>query len=52
MEWCDICQLIFFLQLLKALELFDGNLDDYLHLLLPPVVKLFDNPENPIHIRR
>ncbi|GFN76929.1 mechanistic target of rapamycin (serine/threonine kinase) [Plakobranchus ocellatus] len=39
-------------KLLKALELFDGNLDDYLHLLLPPVVKLFDNPENPIHIRR
>ncbi|KAK0063750.1 serine/threonine-protein kinase mTOR-like isoform X1 [Biomphalaria pfeifferi] len=39
-------------KLLKALELFDGNLDDYLHLLLPPVVKLFDNPENPIHVRR
>ncbi|XP_059160425.1 serine/threonine-protein kinase mTOR-like [Physella acuta] len=39
-------------KLLKALELFDGNLDDYLHLLLPPVVKLFDNPDNPIHVRR
>nr|FAA04053.1 TPA: mechanistic target of rapamycin [Lymnaea stagnalis] len=39
-------------KLLKALEMFDGNLDDYLHLLLPPVVKLFDNAENPIHVRR
>ncbi|BFZ23557.1 hypothetical protein BsWGS_26596 [Bradybaena similaris] len=39
-------------KLLKALEMFDGNLDDYLHLLLPPIVKLFDNPENPLHIRR
>ncbi|XP_035824600.1 serine/threonine-protein kinase mTOR isoform X2 [Aplysia californica] len=39
-------------KLLKALEMFDGNLDDYLHLLLPPVVKLFDSPENPIHVRR
>ena len=39
-------------QLLKALEMFDGNLDDYLHLLLPPVVKLFDSQENPIHVRR
>ena len=39
-------------QLLNALQLFGANLDDYLHLLLPPVVKLFDSTEVPIPVRR
>ena len=43
---------VIFLQLLNALQLFGANLDDYLHLLLPPVVKLFDSTEVPIPVRR
>ncbi|WAR26259.1 MTOR-like protein [Mya arenaria] len=36
------------LKLLTALQLFGANLDDYLHLLLPPVVKMFDSSDIPI----
>ncbi|XP_041377661.1 serine/threonine-protein kinase mTOR-like isoform X2 [Gigantopelta aegis] len=39
-------------KLLNALQLFGANLDDYLHLLLPPVVKLFDSVDIPISVRR
>ncbi|KAL5013846.1 hypothetical protein ScPMuIL_008116 [Solemya velum] len=39
-------------KLLKALQLFGANLDDYLHLLLPPVVKLFDSTDVPLLVRR
>ena len=41
-----------FVQLLNALQLFGANLDDYLHLLLPPVVKLFDSPDVPLSVKR
>lgn len=40
------------LQLLNAIQLFGANLDDYLHLLLPPVVKLFDAPDVPLQARK
>lgn len=40
------------LQLLAAIQLFGANLDDYLHLLLPPIVKLFDAPEVPLPSRK
>ncbi|ESO95689.1 hypothetical protein LOTGIDRAFT_214800 [Lottia gigantea] len=39
-------------ELLDALQLFGANLDDYLHLLLPPVIKLFDSPEIPMAVRK
>ncbi|XP_064642053.1 serine/threonine-protein kinase mTOR-like isoform X1 [Lineus longissimus] len=39
-------------KLLNALQLFGANLDDYLHLLLPPVVKLFESTEVPVSVRR
>ncbi|XP_014662370.1 PREDICTED: serine/threonine-protein kinase mTOR-like [Priapulus caudatus] len=39
-------------RLLGALQLFGSNLDDSLHLLLPPVVKLFDTADAPIKVRR
>ncbi|XP_048250308.1 serine/threonine-protein kinase mTOR-like isoform X1 [Haliotis rufescens] len=39
-------------KLLNALQLFGANLDDYLHLLLPPVVKLFDSADIPIAVRK
>lgn len=42
----------FFLQLLNAIQLFGANLDDYLHLLLPPIVKLFDAPDVPLQARK
>ena len=42
----------FHFQLLNAMQNFGANLDDYLHLLLPPVVKLFDSPDIPLPVRR
>ena len=42
----------FILQLLNAIQLFGANLDDYLHLLLPPIVKLFDAPDVPLQARK
>lgn len=35
-----------------AIQLFGANLDDYLHLLLPPIVKLFDAPDVPLPARK
>lgn len=40
------------MQLLNAIQLFGANLDDYLHLLLPPIVKLFDAPDVPLQARK
>lgn len=40
------------LQLLNAIQLFGANLDDYLHLLLPPIVKLFDASDVPLQARK
>lgn len=31
-------------RLLQAIQKFGYNLDDYMHLVLPPIVKLFDSP--------
>lgn len=39
-------------QLLNAIQQFGANLDDYLHLLLPPIVKLFDAPDVPLQARK
>lgn len=48
-EHCVLCAL---LQLLNAIQLFGANLDDYLHLLLPPIVKLFDASDVPLQARK
>lgn len=37
-------------KLLNALQKFGNNLDDYLHLVLPPVVKLFEPNEMPLTV--
>lgn len=39
-------------QMLKALQMCGANLDDYLHLLVPQVVKAYDVPDNPVDLRR
>lgn len=36
------------IKLLKALQKFGNNLDEYLHLVLPPIVKLFNATEFPL----
>lgn len=33
------------IKLLLALRKFGNNLDDYMHLILPPIVKLFESPD-------
>lgn len=38
-------------KLLVALEKFGSTTNDYMHLILPPIVKLFDSPEVPLQIR-
>ncbi|MEQ2229177.1 hypothetical protein ILYODFUR_016271 [Ilyodon furcidens] len=43
---------LFTSMLLNAIQLFGANLDDYLHLLLPPIVKLFDAPDVPLQARK
>lgn len=45
----SVCSL---LQMLNAIQLFGANLDDYLHLLLPPIVKLFDASDVPLQARK
>ncbi|MEE6485217.1 hypothetical protein FKM82_014211 [Ascaphus truei] len=40
------------IKLLNAIQMFGANLDDYLHLLLPPIVKLFDAPDAPLPTRK
>ncbi|KAG0434650.1 hypothetical protein HPB47_018969, partial [Ixodes persulcatus] len=38
-------------KLLMALQKFGCNLDDYLHLILPPIIKLFDSADIPMNVR-
>lgn len=40
------------LKLLEALKTFGNNLDDYMHLILPPIVKLFDSQDCPVNVSR
>lgn len=40
------------LKLLLALQKFGNNLDNYLHLVLPPIVKLFHATDCPIAVNR
>lgn len=37
-------------KLLLALQKFGDNLDDYLHLVLPPIVRLFDSNDCPLSV--
>jgi serine/threonine-protein kinase mTOR len=37
-------------KLLQALQMFGNNLDDYLHLIVPPLVKLFDPTDLPHNV--
>ena len=37
--------------MLSALQYCGASLDDYLHLLVPAIVKVFQNPTNPIEAR-
>lgn len=37
-------------KLLQALQRFGNNLDEYLHLVLPPIVKLFDPTDVPLPV--
>lgn len=39
-------------KLLMAIQKFGSTLADYLHLFLPPIVKLFDSHDVPIEIRK
>lgn len=38
------------IKLLLALQAFGNNLDDYLHLIIPPIVKLFDPTDVPLKV--
>jgi hypothetical protein len=38
-------------KLLSALQKFGTTLNDYMHLFLPPIVRLFDSPEVPMQVR-
>lgn len=38
------------IKLLEALQKFGNNLDDYLHLIIPPIVKLFDPTDVPFNV--
>ncbi|XP_063292058.1 serine/threonine-protein kinase mTOR [Pelobates fuscus] len=40
------------IKLLNAIQMFGANLDDYLHLMLPPIVKLFDSQDSPMQARK
>lgn len=39
-------------KLLQALQKFGNNLDDYMHLILPPVVRLFDAQDCPQKVNK
>jgi FKBP12-rapamycin complex-associated protein len=43
---------IYTLKLLTAFQEFGSSLDDYLHLMIPPVVKLFDSSDISNNVRR
>ena len=38
--------------MLSALQLCGASLDDYLHLLVPPIVKVFHTTSNPVDVRK
>ncbi|XP_050299177.1 serine/threonine-protein kinase Tor [Anthonomus grandis grandis] len=40
------------IKLLKALHRFDNNLDDYMHLVLPPIVRLIDASDYPTAVSK
>ncbi|KAJ8979409.1 hypothetical protein NQ317_015841 [Molorchus minor] len=40
------------IKLLEAMHKFGNNLEDYIHLILPPIVKLFDAPDCPVAVSR
>ncbi|XP_050511015.1 serine/threonine-protein kinase Tor [Diabrotica virgifera virgifera] len=40
------------LKLLEAMHKFGNNLEDYMHLLLPPIVRLFDAPDCPLAVQK
>ncbi|XP_039269325.2 serine/threonine-protein kinase mTOR-like [Styela clava] len=40
------------LKMLHALQVFSTNLDTFIHLFLPPVIRLLDSAESPVNIRR
>ncbi|KAL1494336.1 hypothetical protein ABEB36_009951 [Hypothenemus hampei] len=40
------------IKLLKALHRFGNNLDDYMHLILPPIVRLIDASDCPVAVSR
>jgi len=40
------------LHILRAFYVFGSNIEDYLHLVLPVVVKSFENPASPEELRR
>ncbi|CAG9564541.1 unnamed protein product [Danaus chrysippus] len=39
-------------KLLNALQKFEDNLDDYMHLIIPSIVKLFDATDYPISVAK
>ncbi|XP_060521647.1 serine/threonine-protein kinase mTor [Cylas formicarius] len=40
------------IKLLQAIQEFGNNLDDYMHLILPPIVKLFDASDCPLAVSK
>ncbi|KAJ8929828.1 hypothetical protein NQ314_017426 [Rhamnusium bicolor] len=40
------------IKLLEAMHKFGNNLEDYMHLILPPIVKLFDAPDCPLAVSK
>ncbi len=48
---CVVCLCAWLLQMLKALALCGASLDDYLHLLVPPIVKVFES-SYPFEVRK
>lgn len=43
---------LYTIKLLEALHNFGNNLDEYMHLILPPIVRLFDAQECPIIVSK
>ncbi|RKO90751.1 armadillo-type protein, partial [Blyttiomyces helicus] len=39
-------------KVLHAMVIFGSNLEEYLHLAIPVIVKLFERPDVPLHLRR
>lgn len=40
------------LKLLEAMHKFGNNLEDYMHLIIPPIVRLFDAPDCPLSVQK